>query len=78
MSTVSRAIYTINPEVLNRFNAAFKPRERSKVVERLIRQELDKHERALAEAARRIETDPRFASILEVSEDVDRVAGEIL
>ena len=45
LSRISRAIYSIDPEVLNRFNSTFRPRERSKVVEQLMRQALAKKER---------------------------------
>lgn len=78
MSTPSRAIFSIDPNVLQRFNAHFKRGERSKVVEQLIREKVDAEDQQLVEAARRIETDPRFAAIRDVSDDVDRIAGEIL
>ena len=76
LSRISRAIYSIDPEVLNRFNSTFRPRERSKVVEQLMRQALAKKERQVIDAIRLIESDPRFAAIREVSADVDRIAGE--
>lgn len=78
MSTPSRAIYSIDPEVLKRFNTLFKPGERSKVVEQLLREKIDTEDQQLVDAARRIESDPRFAAIREVSDDVDRIAGETL
>ena len=53
MSTASRAIYSIDPHLLSRFNAMFAPRERSKVVERLMQSVLDQREQALLEAAHR-------------------------
>ena len=76
LSRISRAIYSIDPEVLNRFNSTFRPHERSKVVEQLMRQALAKKERQVIDAIRLIESDPRFAAIREVSADVDRIAGE--
>ena len=76
MATASRAIYSINPDLLSRFNALFAPRERSKVVERLIGQALVERESGLLEAARKIESDPRFAAIRAVSDDIDRIAGQ--
>jgi hypothetical protein len=78
MSTPSRAIYSIDPEILKRFNALFKPGERSKVVEQLLRQKIAAQDQQLVDAAKRIESDPRFTSIREVSDDVDRIAGESL
>ena len=76
MATASRAIYSINPDVLSRFNALFPPRERSKVVEQMIQRALAERESGLLEAARKIESDPRFAAIREVSDDIDRIVGE--
>ena len=78
MSTASRAIYSINADLLSRFNAHFPARERSKIVERMIQKALEERERDLVEAARKIENDPKFAAIREVSDDIDRVAGEAL
>ena len=78
MSTASRAIYSINADLLSRFNALFPARERSKIVERMIQKALEERERDLVEAARKIENDPKFAAIREVSDDIDRVAGEAL
>lgn len=74
----SRAIYSIDPEVLNRFNSTFRPRERSRVVERMMREALVEKERQVVDAVRLIETDPRFAAIREVTADVDLVAGEAI
>ena len=76
MTTASRAIYSINATLLGRFNAMFPPRERSKVVEQMIRKVLAEREQGLLDAARKIESDPRFGSIREVSDDIDRIAGE--
>lgn len=76
MATASRAIYSINADLLGRFNALFAPRERSKVVERLIQTALAERESGLLEAARRIESEPRFAAIRAVSDDIDSIAGE--
>ncbi len=76
MATASRAIYSINPDVLSRFNALFPPRERSKVVEQMIQRALAERESGLLEAVRKIESDPRFAAIREVSDDIDRIVGE--
>ena len=76
MATASRAIYSINADLLSRFNALFAPRERSKVVEQMIQKALIERESGLLEAARLIESDPRFAAIRAVSDDIDRIAGE--
>ena len=78
MSTTlpSRAIFSIDPAVLSQFNALFAPRERSKVVERLLKEELATHQKAMLDAIRKIETDPRCASIAQVSADMDALAGD--
>jgi hypothetical protein len=72
----SRAIFSIEPDVLSQFNALFAPRERSKVVERLIKAELDTHRQAVLDAICKIESDPRCASIAQVSADMDALAGD--
>ncbi len=72
----SRAIFSIDPAVLSQFNALFTPRERSKVVERLLQAELDTHKQAVLDAIRKIENDPRCASIAQVSADMDALTGE--
>jgi len=72
----SRAIFSIDPAVLSQFNALFTPRERSKVVERLILAELDTQKQAVLDAIRKIESDPRYASIAQVSADMDALAGD--
>ena len=76
MPTPTRAIYSINADLLSRFNALFPARERSKIIEGMIQKALEEREHDLVEAARKIETDPKFAAIREVSDDLDRVAGE--
>ena len=72
----TRVIYSIDPQILSRFNAMFAPRERSKVVEQMIQRALSERESGLLEAARKIESEPRFAAIREVSDDIERIVGE--
>ena len=73
-------MFSLDEEVMARFRALVPDRQRSKVVESLLRQELDSRERAfearLAEAAHLVETHPDFAEVRAVSDDVDGVAGE--
>ena len=78
MSSVpaSRAIYTIDPAVLSQFNALFAPRERSRVIERLMLSELQSRHQSVLDAVRKIETDPRCASIAQVSADMDALMGD--
>ena len=72
----SRATFSIDPAVLGQSNALFAPRERSKVVERLLREELATHQQGVLDAIRKIETDPRCASIAQVSADMDALADD--
>ena len=76
MSNAARAVYSIDADLFSRFNARFAPRERSKVVERMIQKTLSQREPSLLAAARKIESDARFVSIRAVSDDIDRIAGE--
>ena len=46
------------------------------MVERLLREELATHQQAVLDAIRKIETDPRCASIAQVSADMDALAGD--
>ena len=54
----------------------FATRDRSKVVERLLRKELATHQQAVLHAILKMETDPRCASIAEVSADMDALASD--
>ena len=72
----SCATFSIDPAVLSQSNALFSPRERSKVVERLLRAELATHQLPVLDAIRKIGTDPRCASIDQVSADMDALAGD--
>lgn len=69
---LSRAIHSIDPDVLRQFNAIFAPRERSRVVERLMLSELANRQQSVLDAIRKIETDPRCASIAQVSCDMGK------
>jgi hypothetical protein len=77
---VTRALFSLSEEIATRFRAAVPNRERSKLVEHLLRTELDA--RALAQdkeferIAKLVETHPDFEEVRIVSGDVDRVAGE--
>ena len=72
----SRAIYSIDSAVLRQFNALFTPRERSRVVERLMLSELASRKQSVLDAIRKIESDPRCASIAQVCADMDALTGE--
>ncbi len=75
-STFQRAVYSIKPDVLTRFNALYASRERSKLVEQFLREKVNERERSFVDAARQIETDPELSAIRDVSDDVDALAAE--
>ena len=56
-----RASYTIEPEVLSRFNAIVPQGERSKVVEAYMRQALERRESDISAIAQEFMTHPDFA-----------------
>lgn len=78
MPSTKRVLYSIHPEVVERFNALFKGRERSRVVERLMLQAINEREAEVVAAAKLIENDPAFAEYREVSEWVDAQAVDTL
>ena len=74
--TFQRAVYSIKPSVLARFNTLYPSRDRSKLVEQFLRHKVSEKEQAFVEAARLIENDPQYASIREVSDDMDSLTSE--
>ena len=78
MPTTKRVLYSIQSEVVSRFNAVFKGRERSRVVEQLMIQAIEARENEVVAAAKLIETDPAFAQYRQVSEWVDAQAIDTL
>ena len=76
MSHTVRVLYSIRPELVSRFNAVFKGRERSRVVERLMERAIEERESEVVAAVRLVETDPDFAPARAVSADVDALSVE--
>jgi hypothetical protein len=66
----TRVLFSVNDDVMARFRELVPFRERSKTVERFMR---DLHIERLANL---VETDPQYADLRAVSGDVDAVAGE--
>ena len=58
MPSTKRVLYSIRAEVLDRFNAAFKPTQRSKIIERLMLEAIEGREDRVARAAAAIAADP--------------------
>ncbi len=57
-----RASYTVEPQLLTKFNALVPSGERSQVIQRLMAQAVAERERALAAIAQEFETHPDFAN----------------
>jgi metal-responsive CopG/Arc/MetJ family transcriptional regulator len=76
----TRVLFSLSDEVMTRFRAIVPHRERSNVIESLLRKELEVRERdreqRLEDVARMVESHPDFVQTHAVAEDVDRVAGE--
>jgi hypothetical protein len=71
--------FSVDAEVLRRFRALVPLRERSRVIERLMREDSAQRESLreleIEALARQVELDPALADLRRVSEDVDGVAG---
>jgi hypothetical protein len=71
-----RASYTIEPEVLERFNAAVPAGERSQVIQRLMETALADLERPFEDIADEFETHPDFAEARDDAAAFDVAAGD--
>lgn len=78
MSSTKRVLYSIHPEVVERFNALFKGRERSRMVEKFMLQAINERAAEVVAAAKLIETDPAFAEYRDLSEWGDAQAVDTL
>ena len=76
MTRTVRVFYRIKPELLSRFNAVFKGRDRSRVIERLMERAIEEREAEVVAAVLLVETDPDFAPVRAVSDDVDSLSAE--
>lgn len=76
----ARALFSINDDILALFRTVVPSSERSKTIEKLMREEIDRRESAreqrMAELAAMVETDPDFSDVRAVSQAVDALAGE--
>jgi hypothetical protein len=78
MPPTKRVLYSVYSEVAARFEAAFKGRERSRAIERLMLRALGEREAEVVAAAKLVETDPSFAEAAAVSEWADAQAVDLL
>jgi hypothetical protein len=73
-----RAFYSINDDVLSRFNALVPARKRSQTMQKLMAQHVASFEAKIARAAALIANDPDFAALAGVSGDADNWTFETL
>jgi hypothetical protein len=77
-----RALFSLSEDVFERFRALVPDRERSKIVENYMLEEIRRREterdNRLERLARIVENDPQYADVRAVSELIDAVAGEAL
>jgi len=76
MAQTVRVLYSIRPDILGRFNSVFKGRQRSRAIEQLMERAIAEREAEVVSAARRIETDPDFADVRAISDEVDALSAE--
>lgn len=76
----ARVLFSINDEIMAMFRSVVPARERSKTIERFMREEIERREtqrdQRIEQLARLVETDPAFAEVRAVSQAVDAIAGE--
>ena len=58
--TAKRVVFSIDEDVLTRFNRMFRPKQRSQIVEKMMAEVLTGRAREVAQAAMLIATDPAF------------------
>jgi hypothetical protein len=58
MATAKRVLYTIRADVLERFNSKIRPSQRSKTIERMMLEVLQRREDEVVEAAKALAVDP--------------------
>ena len=78
----TRAMFSLDEEVMERFRVLGPDGERSKLVEQLLRKEIATRERErderLTKVAQLVETHPDFADGRAVSDEVDGITGEMI
>ena len=76
----TRALFSINDEIMALFRTVVPARERSKTIERFMQEEIERREtqrdQRIEQLAKMIETDPAYAQVRAVSQAVDAIAGE--
>jgi metal-responsive CopG/Arc/MetJ family transcriptional regulator len=78
----TRALFSLSEEIMGRFRELVPSRERSALIESLLRKELaereKRRERELESIVRMVETDDAFADARSVSGEVNGIAGETI
>jgi len=73
-----RVVFSIDADVLARFNRLYRPKQRSEVVERLMIQALEANAAEVGDAAMKIATDPSYREYDIVSDWADAQAIDTL
>ena len=75
MTQTVRVLYSIRSDILGRFNNMFKGRQRSRAIEQMMERAIAEREAEVVSAALRIETDPDFADVRAISDEVDALSA---
>ena len=79
MSAASkRVVFSIDADVLARFNRLYRPKKRSEIVERLMVQAMEASAAGVGEAAMKIATDPAYREYDEVCDWTDAQSADTL
>ncbi len=78
MPATTRVLYSLNQDVVARFNRIYKGRERSRMVERFMVEAIDARENRVVAAAKLIASDPAFREYDDVADWADAQAIDTL
>jgi hypothetical protein len=78
MPATTRVLFSLNPDVVARFNRIYKGRERSRMVERFMIEAIDARENRVVAAAKLIASDPAFREYDDVADWADAQAIDTL
>ena len=76
--SAKRVVFSIDADILARFNRLYRPKKRSEIVERLMVQSMEANAADVAEAAMKIATDPAYREYDEVSDWADVQSADTL
>ena len=76
--SAKRVVFSIDADVLARFNRLYRPRKRSEIVEKFMVQAMEVNVAELADAAMKIATDPAYREYDAVSDWADAQSVDTL